>query len=56
MKEELYLEYILIYHLQFSDEKLRTPISNCTEVFKKKKNLLKKGIEIAYNIKNYQLQ
>lgn len=54
MKEELYLEYIHIYHLQFSDEKPRTPISNCTEVLKK--NLLKKGIEIAYNITNSQLQ
>ena len=42
MKEELYLEYILIYHLQFSDEKPRTPISNCTEVFKKKKKPFEK--------------
>ena len=37
MKEELYLEYTYIYinHLQFSDEKPRTPILNCTEVLKK---------------------
>ena len=36
-EEELYLEYINMNHLQFSDEKPRTPILNCTEVFKKKK-------------------
>ena len=32
------------------------PFQIAQRSLKKKKNLLKKGIEIAYNIKNYQLQ
>lgn len=34
--------YIYINHLQFSDEKHRTPILNCTELLKKKKKTSEK--------------